>query len=981
MTRSIVIWLALVLASAPARADLGTEVKCPKGSVFDPSHGCVKRNVPVAARYIAALEALNSDPKRALGLLEAACEARYAPACLQLGVMYLSGRGRAVVKDEARAQALFEKACDLGEGVSCMRRGYYVLGLEPARARVWFGKGCANDDALSCSALGSMFFEGNGGPKDAEAARKLLGRVVTLIDKECPLGGGRQLRSQPSYGVACLARGALYSRSDGVDRDPAKALASYQLACDARIPEGCVEAAKQYDAQRRAPETLKLLEKACLYDDAQACATAAVRASDADHKAARPLELVQRACELDARKCEVLAHFYDVGLGGLARPDSEKATALVKSLCDAGEQSACVAFAKRVRAGMGMAADPERADRILDGACGAKEPEACSALAQRYAATRTDDAKGYRAAQAGCTLGSGHACYLAGWMIAKGRRGDAAASGAAVATQALPLYEAACDKGSMDGCYEAAELHAVGTGTPKDVARAVARYRKACDDAERPVPAACVALANRYTAGSDGLNKDVDQAIRLLARACASDHEGACGWVPYNATQPAQIKDVAVRLRPACDTGEHDLACHALGQLLLFRGSNDEKHAGYDLMVRACGRKHSPSCLAQLQALLNGVGTIEDKPKAEQLGKQYCDAGDGQACELLAIMAGDANDGERELRYADRACTLKTADGCNTAGFRYYTGSHGTRWNITVAADYYIKACELGGAVGCANQAELARFGVLGPADQKKAAELYKKSCELSEWIGCAGWAHYVLRGEGGQTQDLPRATRLFRGACDADVGSACVELADLLEHDGASASEIARLRLKAFELTRKQAESNPGYMYWLGVYFRDGMATRKDDRKALEWFAKACDGFDPMGCIAAGQALSRSPDAKDREQAKAYYTRACAAGVDDGCNALKAPARGAGAAPVNPATLGARSRGCGAEVAPGGGGGGVLVLLAVGWVARRRARRRWPRRRPWPRPGTATPPAPCRTRAAGADRSPGTAAPLRTRS
>ena len=89
-----------------------------------------------------------------------------------------------------------------------------------------------------------------------------------------------------------------------------------------------------------------------------------------------------------------------------------------------------------------------------------------------------------------------------------------------------------------------------------------------------------------------------------------------------------------------------------------------------------------------------------------------------------------------------------------------------------------------------------------------------------------------------------------------------------------------------------------------------------------------ACDGFDPQGCIAAGEALSAS----------AYYMRACAAGIDEGCSALKIPNPKAKLDATNPAKVQPRTHGCGGEVAPGGKAGLVLLVLALG--RRRRARR-----------------------------------------
>src|SRR5262249_11190460 len=155
------------------------------------------------------------------------------------------------------------------------------------------------------------------------------------------------------------------------------------------------------------------------------------------------------------------------------------------------------------------------AEHILDHACTAEEATACSALAIRYLETKADDAKGYKLAQSGCNLGSNVACYVIGWMIANNRRGATAQSEEAAAKEALPFYETAFTKGPPDGCYEAARLHATGKGTPKNIALAARRHRKACEDDDRPHGAACASLSDLYHAGSADLKKDDDEAIRL----------------------------------------------------------------------------------------------------------------------------------------------------------------------------------------------------------------------------------------------------------------------------------------------------------------------------------------------------------------------------------------------------------------------------------------------------------------------------------
>ena len=64
-------------------------------------------------------------------------------------------------------------------------------------------------------------------------------------------------------------------------------------------------------------------------------------------------------------------------------------------------------------------------------------------------------------------------------------------------------------------------------------------------------------------------------------------------------------------------------------------------------------------------------------------------------------------------------------------------------------------------------------------------------------------------------------------------------------------------------------AKENPSYMYLLGTFYRDGVATVKDPAKATEWFVKACEGgydgrsqlrFDGSDAEAAWASLGGRP-------------------------------------------------------------------------------------------------------------------------
>ena len=103
--------------------------------------------------------------------------------------------------------------------------------------------------------------------------------------------------------------------------------------------------------------------------------------------------------------------------------------------------------------------------------------------------------------------------------------------------------------------------------------------------------------------------------------------------------------------------------------------------------------------------------------------------------------------------------------------------------------------------------------------------------------------------------KDLARAEEMYRAGCETDSPRACKALADLLKKTGkGTPSQIAQLRQRAFDAAKLQAPGNPFYRWILGTFHLEGVATLADARAAAELFVQACEGYDPVGCLAAGR-------------------------------------------------------------------------------------------------------------------------------
>ena len=416
------------------------------------------------------------------------------------------------------------------------------------------------------------------------------------------------------------------------------------------------------------------------------------------------------------------------------------------------------------------------------------------------------------------------------------------------------------------------------------------------------------------------------------AVACAYGRPDPCGWVSGLADEstaaPETIKDVVGALDEVCTQQQVDGACYGEA-LLLFKGSEADRRRALALVDASCGRKHDPSCLEKADAYAMGTGTMKDEAKAKAIYDQYCAGGNAAACSQMAIYANLGSDYDHALQYAQKACDGSNAEGCNDLGYLYFTGK-GTLHDAAKGIELWDRSCTLDGAYGCGNMGYMARYGIGRPLDAKQAFAYYQKACRPTAEFGCEGTGYYYETGQG-VAKDLKKAVDNYKLACESQTqpyALACSELAALYEanHQG-SPSEIARLREKAFGVATERAKDNPFSMYVLATYYRDGIATVKDPAKAREWFAKGCDGFDPLACLNAGKEFYAIGD---HEHGTTYAQRACGTGLDEACKLGGGPAAGE-----------VQRKGCGCSGGGGDGGGAVIAIVMVGLAVPRRRRAR----------------------------------------
>jgi TPR repeat protein len=193
-------------------------------------------------------------------------------------------------------------------------------------------------------------------------------------------------------------------------------------------------------------------------------------------------------------------------------------------------------------------------------------------------------------------------------------------------------------------------------------------------------------------------------AVASLLTACA----GAGGSGP----SPRSELDAA-ELTSRCARG-YSTACRELGRAhFLGEGVEQDDRFAAALLAKACEIGDPGGCgeLAVLYAVGRGLRQSDERSAA--LSRRACEQGFALGCAnmgaLVAEGAAEANlrpeeeaagPGSRIMRYFKTACDSGAAEGCLNLGAEHESGKHVER-DLTVAARFYRRACDLGQPVAC----------------------------------------------------------------------------------------------------------------------------------------------------------------------------------------------------------------------------------------------------------------------------------------
>jgi TPR repeat protein len=297
--------------------------------------------VVIALMHAPAFAAPSSPSDR-----QAACAAKDADACFQLGTEATKA------DDRATASKHFAAACLAGHGLACI----YTADSEPnaSKQRRWrtkagpaFERRCAKDDAEHCYYLGIAYERGNG-------ARRSPAKSFAAYRKSCDLG----------FTLGCTNLAGSYLDGNGTAKAPAKAAELYTNQCRRGDDHACYMLGRIHSDELGAPAKPSRTERLSadvhiniLDNRAKPSATKAPVHGPvlAALGKAASAEQLRKGCDgTQAVDCYLLGLMSELGLGGVAADDAKTAE-LYRRACDAGNGWGCFRLADMHMSGRGVA--------------------------------------------------------------------------------------------------------------------------------------------------------------------------------------------------------------------------------------------------------------------------------------------------------------------------------------------------------------------------------------------------------------------------------------------------------------------------------------------------------------------------------------------------------------------------------------------------------------------------------------------------
>ncbi|MFM7379380.1 MAG: trypsin-like serine protease [Erythrobacter sp.] len=316
----------------------------------------------------------------------------------------------------------------------------------------------------------------------------------------------------------------------------------------------------------------------------------------------------------------------------------------------------------------------------------------------------------------------------------------------------------------------------------------------------------------------------------------------------------------------------------------------------------ACKAGVTAACTDLAVSYRWGEGIDTNRPFAEMLLRQSCNATDTRACVVLAELVGTHNDPETRAEAAGlfaMACTLELAAACE----------EGAASDPVVAEaaleGRYRAACDTRGIPACRALAKWLIADDRSPGERAEGLALIGGVCRSGDRQACRDAQFYWSAKAPGD----PRAREFAELGCRAGDANACAQLGDAMLREGpakhsdavawfeqACAREASRCETAAQvraepALAARCAGGDQEGCLGLGLILARTNTALRDEPRGVALVTAACEAGTSGACHPAGELLLYGNDAEDRtaalQRADALLTRGCDAGEQASCELL----------------------------------------------------------------------------------------------
>ncbi len=322
--------------------------------------------------------------------------------------------------------------------------------------------------------------------------------------------------------------------------------------------------------------------------------------------------------------------------------------------------------------------------------------------------------------------------------------------------------------------------------------------------------------------------------------------------------------------------------------------SNLNQSEKLDYFNKACVLGDAFSCLMPNLAF----DINNDRERATQVTREYCELGNSYACFMLASFHGiwKTASTQEVIELLNKSCELENSVACTILAALYLTGGEEhfrADVNIPLALELLERACDLQSSSSfedelffansesaCAAFAGILREGEFVDANLNTAVNILVSSCDSGDRTSCRELGKLYEFGSAGLQKNLAKSRTLYDEACEMGDGDGCFSLAMYYAYSSNLTNKdyyAAQAYLQACQLqdwgnnclragdiiaSRNPFEAKVAYEVGcskqlhaaenclrLAELYERGVGVRKNLSSAREFYGRACDLRSQIGC------------------------------------------------------------------------------------------------------------------------------------